>query len=120
MALYSWNPACMGGVFALPNEVADRLLTVASAEQMRVLLWFSRHGGWDSSACAAALGLTTDECEGCLRFWAEQGVLVSDGAAPTPVAPATEPKSAPVPPRLSRAGTRCWPISRSIASLPPF
>ena len=95
MALYSWNPACMGGVFALPNEVADRLLAVASAEQMRVLLWFSRHGGWDPAACAAALGLTTDECEGCLRFWAEQGVLVSEGAAPTAVAPATEPKPAP-------------------------
>ena len=84
MALYSWNPACMGGVFALPNEVADRLLAVASAEQMRVLLWFSRHGGWDPAACAADLKMDAAECEGCLRFWNEQGILTA--AIPQPVA----------------------------------
>ncbi len=82
MAQYGWNPVCMGGVFVLPNAVADRLLTMASAEQMRVLLWFSRHGGWDPAACAADLGLSADECEGCLRFWAEQGVLTAADAPP--------------------------------------
>ena len=100
MALYSWNPACMGGVFALPNEVADRLLAVASAEQLRVLLWFSRRGGWDPAACAADMGLSVDECEGCLRFWAEQGILTTVAAA-APAAAAqtkTAPRAAAVKP----------------------
>lgn len=94
MSSFVWNPACMGGVFALPDAVADRLLAVASAEQLRVLLWFSRRGGWDPAACAADLGLSPDECEGCLRFWAEQGVLLSDAASAAPAAPAPEPKKA--------------------------
>ena len=96
MAQYNWNPTCMGGVFALPAAVADRLLTVANAEQLRVLLWFSRHGGFDAAACAAALGMPADECEGCLRFWVEQGVLLADDTAPAaPAAPAEDKKNAP-------------------------
>jgi len=95
MAQYAWNPARMGGVFVLPNEIADRLLTVAAAEQLRVLMWFSRHGGWDAAACAADLQMTAEECEGCLRFWTEQGVLVTDDAAPAPTVAAEEKKSAP-------------------------
>ena len=85
----------MGGVLALPADVAERLLTVASAEQLRVLIWFSRHGGWDAAACAAALGMPADECEGCLRFWVEQGILLADDTAVTPVAPAEDKKNAP-------------------------
>lgn len=95
MAQYGWNPTCMGGVFALPAEVTDRLLAVATAEQLRVLLWFARHGqGMDVAACAAALHLSADACEGCLRFWVEQGILLaSDTPASTPAAPAVEKKA---------------------------
>lgn len=96
MAQYHWNPACMGGVLALPADVADRLLTVATAEQLRVLVWFSRRGGWDAAACTAALGMSADECEGCLRFWVEQGVLLADDTAPAAsAAPAEDKKNAP-------------------------
>lgn len=94
MASYSWNPAGMGSVFVLPGGVADRL-TLASAEQLRVLLWFSRRGGWDAAACAADLKMEAAACEGCLYFWVEQGVLVSDGAAPVAAAPAEAKKPAP-------------------------
>ena len=95
MAQYSWNPAGMSSVFVLPGGVAD-CLPMASAEQLRVLLWFSRRGGWDAAACAAELKMTAAECEGCLYFWVEQGVLVSDGAAPAvSVVSAEEKKPAP-------------------------
>ena len=96
MAQYSWNPAGMSGVFVMPNEVSDRLLTVATAEQLRVLVWFSRHGGWDSAACAAATGLAAEECEGCMRFWAEQGIVNGDGMAPVS-APTVAEEKAPAP-----------------------
>jgi DnaD/phage-associated family protein len=85
----------MSSVFVLPGSVAD-CLPLASAEQLRVLLWFSRRNGWDAAACAADLKMDAATCEGCLYFWVEQGVLVSDGAAPAVVAtPVQEHKSAP-------------------------
>ena len=94
MAQYVWNSGNLNNLLVLPGEVADCLST-AGAEQLRVLLWFSRHGGWDATACAAALGLSVDECEGCLRFWAEQGVLTAADAPVAPVPVAEEPKTAP-------------------------
>lgn len=95
MTHYRWNPDALGEVFVLPAAVSDRLLTLASPEQLRVLLWFSRQGqNWDADACAAAIGLPADACEGCLRFWAEQGVLSAVGAVPVGAAPA--PEKAPV------------------------
>lgn len=94
MAQYSWNPASMSGVFVLPNGVAD-CLPLATAEQLRVLLWFSRRSGWDAAACAADLKMDAATCEGCLYFWVEQGVLVSDGAAPAMPAIVQEKKPAP-------------------------
>ena len=103
MADYIWNPTAMRGVFALPDGVADACLSLASAEQLRVLLWFSRHENWDADACAAQLGMTADECDGCLRFWAEQGILADAQATAAPVtaAAAHEPphaRPAPVKP----------------------
>ena len=59
MATYHWNPAEMGDVFILPAAVVDTALALASPEQLRVLLWFSRHRQqWDAAACAAAVGGT--------------------------------------------------------------
>ncbi len=87
MAQYGWNAAVLGGVFALPQAVADDCLPSASAEQLRVLLWFSRHQPqWDAAACAAQVGLSADECEGCLRFWVDKGILTADGALSRPKA----------------------------------
>lgn len=99
MADYMWNPQELAQVFMLPAGVVDRALTLAGAEQLRVLLWFSRHAQqWDAAACAAALQMTVAACEGCLRFWVEQGVLTGGDPmpmfAPTP-APAEKKKAAP-------------------------
>jgi hypothetical protein len=92
MAQYGWSAAVLSGVFALPQAVADDCLSLASAEQLKVLIWFSRHQPqWDAAACAAQVGLSADECEGCLRFWVDKGILTADNA-PAPVA---EPASVP-------------------------
>ncbi len=88
---YCWNASALRGVFALPNAVADTCLTLANAEQLRVLLWFSRHQPqWDAAACAAQVGLSVDECEGCLRFWVDKGIL-SPADATASVATADKP-----------------------------
>ena len=85
MAQYTWNAAALRGVFALPNAVADDCLSLTSAEQLRVLIWFSRHQSWDAAACAAQMGLSADECERCLQFWVDKGILATD-SAPVPKA----------------------------------
>lgn len=106
MPRYTWNPEALGEVFVLPGAVADRLLSLATPEQLRVLLWFSRHGqSGDTAACAAATGLSADACAGCLRFWAEQGVLLGDGVA----SPAAEPAQEKVPVVRTAAVKPTWP-----------
>lgn len=84
MAEFQWSCTAMRGVFLLPDSVADDHLTIATAEQLRVLLWFSRHHQhWDAAACAAQVGLSAEECNGCLHFWAQQGVLTNGEVTPT-------------------------------------
>ncbi len=94
MADYQWSPAAMGEVFIVPGLAADKL-RLATIEQLQVLLWFSRHGQrWDAAACAADLGLDAAAGETCLRFWAENGVLMTVGGVPT-AAPAPVPVARP-------------------------
>lgn len=79
MSRYEWNGGDLNNLLVLPGAVADCLPT-AGAEQLRVLLWFSRHSrDFDAAACAAALGLSEQECVGCLDYWAERGVLRCGG-----------------------------------------
>ncbi len=99
MAEYGWNPQGLGDVFVLPAAAVDNLLALATAEQWRVLLWFSRHRQFDPETCARAVGLTPAECRGCMDFWVEQGILLGDTApATTPVAKSATPRPAAVKP----------------------
>ena len=89
MAQYVWTGGDLNNLLVLPGAVAD-CLAGAGAEQLRVLLWFSRHArDFDAGTCAAALGMSEAECEGCLNYWAEKGILRVADAAPVS-APAAE------------------------------
>ena len=99
MTQYLWVPAGMTRPVVLPGTVADELLTAATPEQLRVLVWLSGHGlTMDAAACAAALGLSPEVCAACLQFWLEQGVLTTADHTPAPRTPA--PRPAPVKPQL--------------------
>ena len=101
MSTYVWNGGDLNNLLVLPGEVAE-CLPAAGAEQLRVLLWFSRHGqDFDTAACAAALGISEAECVGCLNYWVEKGVLRSDAvavAAPAESAPVKQARPAAVKP----------------------
>lgn len=103
MSTYVWNTPELNNLLVLPAGVED-CLPRAGAEQLRVLLWFSRQGRcFDLAACAAALGLSREECEGCLRYWVEQGVLrsadtVAVSASSDAVANQKVPRAAAVKP----------------------
>lgn len=95
MARYVWNGGDLNNLLVLPAAVAD-CLPAAGAEQLRVLLWFSRRScDFDTASCAAALGMSEQECAGCLHYWVEQGVLRSADGATTPAA--AEPAKAARP-----------------------
>lgn len=96
---YHWEAAGMTAPLVLPFTVADSCLKLAGAEELRVLLWLSRRQMvWDAEACAAALGMPREECEQCLGFWLERGVIhpAEEAASPAAVAAAAAATSAPV------------------------
>lgn len=98
---YQWNGAALGGVFALPNTVADRALKMAGAAQLKVLLWWARHGEFDESACAAATGLSPADCRDAMSFWCGAGVLERAGESENATVEETE--KAPIPHTLPPA-----------------
>lgn len=100
MAAFYWNPRHMTRPLVLPAAVAEDSLQLAGAEQLRVLLWLSRQQlQWDAAACAADLNMPPDECDGCLRFWTEQGILLpaSDAGTADDTPPAAAAKAAAIP-----------------------
>ncbi len=101
---YYWNPVGMTAPLVLPNTVADSCLKLAGEAHLKVLLWLSRHEmAWDADACANDLGLSREECDGCLAFWLAQGVLAKPGDTPAtlPVAESIPaPRPAAVKPRV--------------------
>ncbi|MBE6757921.1 MAG: DnaD domain protein [Ruminococcaceae bacterium] len=95
---YQWNSDSLSAVMALPAAVADRALKLAGAPQLKVLLWFARHGGFDVQACAAAVGMTVGDCCDAMQFWVEMGILRAEGTAEDTPPVVVTPAPAPMPP----------------------
>ena len=95
---YHWNGDCLGSVLALPAAVVDTHIRLAGAAQLKVLLWFARHGDWDAAACSAALGLSPADCADAMLYWQENGVVRADGQETPPAAPAPTPPPQPASP----------------------
>lgn len=80
---YTWEGKCAFEMATVPKAAAQQL-RLASAPQLRVLLWLCCVGGgrFDASACAVACGLTYDTCEEAMRYWQEAGLLRLDEEQP--------------------------------------
>lgn len=76
---YYLNPAEMMSMFAVPQSVADKHLRLASAEQLRVLLWCLKNLDKQFNIDAICNGLNLDEysVRDALDHWCERGVLCS-------------------------------------------
>ncbi len=97
MADYPWNTALLRRVFLVPEEVADKHLRLASAAQLKVLLWLSRHDGeFDEEACARAVGVSAADCRDALRYWVDADVLMGKEPPVTPTTAITAP-TVPMP-----------------------
>lgn len=86
---YKINPLALTGIFAVPDVVVDENLRLASAIQLRTLLFMLRHAsqGFSLSDISEATGHNEEDIADALIFWQERGLLVKDGS--TPVAPVT-------------------------------
>lgn len=99
---YTVNPSAFGAVFTMPCDVADKHLRLATALQLKVLIFVMRNlaSGIDEVACAEALGVPQSEVADALLFWSQCGLLV--GEAPkekeeiTPVITAEMPSRSDV------------------------
>ncbi|MBR3591850.1 MAG: DnaD domain protein [Clostridia bacterium] len=80
--IYNVNPAVFSSTYAIPTDVADKYLKIATHTQLKVLLYFMRNisDGIDSQKISDALRLDINETEDALLFWQQCGILT--GATP--------------------------------------
>ena len=108
-----WEAAAIGQIFALPAAVVDAHLKLCGAAQLKVLLWWSRHGGgdFDAAQCSAAVGLSPVDCLDAMHYWQEAGLVAAEGAAAPMAVPVSVSipavPAAPVPAALSAARRPC-------------
>ena len=76
---YYLNPAEMMSMFAVPQSLVDKHLRLASAEQLKVLLWCLKNLDKQFDINAVCDGLKLDEytVRDALDHWCERGVLCS-------------------------------------------
>ena len=80
--IYNVNAAIFSSAYAIPTDVADKYLKIATHTQLKVLLYFMRNisDGIDSQKISDALRLDINETEDALLFWQQCGILT--GATP--------------------------------------
>lgn len=81
---YTLNTSAMAAPFFVPASVVDDHLKLASANQLKVLLFFLKNitFGTDEEAIADFLKLPVSEVTDALEFWVQAGVLSSVATSP--------------------------------------
>lgn len=92
---YMLNPSAMQSVFMVPSEPVHSYLKLASAEQLRILLYTMSNisSGIDTKKTADALGIPEESVKDGLNFWCDAGVFTKSGTV-TFEASATDKKTA--------------------------
>lgn len=87
---YRINPGLWNGVFALPNEIVDSYIKLASGSQLKILLCLIRYSGSDLSVGQLSELTGIDniyDIEDGLLFWENLNVISKNGAPLSPVTP---------------------------------
>ncbi len=74
---YQVNFGCWGNVFAVPTAVADHFIRLASAVQLKVLLYLLRNAGQNMSTARIAefFRIPEEEAEDAVQFWVQANIL---------------------------------------------
>lgn len=83
---YNLNLGAWGSVFAVPSAVVDEHLKVASAPQLRVLLYLLKNNNisLDDASIGEALGMHPEDVKDAVSFWVDRKVLSVSGDELTP------------------------------------
>lgn len=101
---YYLNPNELVSMFPMPSSVVDKHIKLASAEQLRVLLWSIRNtNNFDVPSIAAALKMDESTVNDALLYWTDRGVLCSTAE------PAPEITAAPERKKTAVSGNRLKP-----------
>lgn len=88
---YSVNPMLFRSIFAVPTDIVDKHIRLATEHQLKVLLWILRYSpeNPDIDEMCTALKIKKSDAEDYLQYWVMTGVLSGDNgetltAAETP------------------------------------
>ena len=87
---YNINLGVWGSVFAVPSVVVDEHLKIASAYQLKVLLYLLKNNStpMDENTIGEALNMHPDDVKDSLSFWVERKVISVSEDEIAPVKPA--------------------------------
>ncbi len=90
---YYLNPQEMMTMFAVPQSVVDKHIKLATADQLKVLLWCLKNADkqFDISLAAESMNIDEYTVRDALDFWVSRGVL----CATVETAQAVQPKEKP-------------------------
>ena len=89
---YSVNPNLFRSIFAVPTDIVDKHIRLATEHQLKVLLWILRNApdNPDIDEMCKALKIDKNDVDDYLQYWILTGVLHTDGntveSSPSPVA----------------------------------
>lgn len=89
--LGGWN-----GIFAVPTDVVDKYMRIASGISIKVLLYFLRYSGHsiETAQVSQALSISEEDVKDSLMFWEQFGLIKKNNDTYTPVAEQIAPVSA--------------------------
>ncbi|MCQ2484153.1 MAG: DnaD domain protein [Clostridia bacterium] len=78
---YSISPAVFGSMFAVPSQVVDNFIKLASASQLKTMLWIFRHASEeiDPEKISGEIGYKPADVSDALVALCEWGILMNDG-----------------------------------------
>ncbi|MBR3767686.1 MAG: DnaD domain protein [Clostridia bacterium] len=76
--MYKINPAKYTGVTVLPSEIAEKHLILASASQLKVIIYaFSKSGDFfDAETVSKGTGISLEEVNDALSYWKDTGFVL--------------------------------------------
>lgn len=98
------NPAAMTSMFPIPNVLVDENIKLASAIQLRVIIYFYRHAAMgENVSCeqiAKAIGKDREDVEDAMLYWLDRGLIIKSGEPISFASPAVNTNE---PPKADKA-----------------
>ncbi len=77
---YSISPSAWSSAFAVPAQLVDKHIKIASGQQLKVFLWLLRHNadGCDVEQLADGVGMSVADATDNMQYWIEAGLVLKD------------------------------------------